>query len=393
MLHKVRRTLWLQLLVLLFASSVSANSPSENCEILAALPESELVLLSVSDGGYDETSRFSGTNYTIAPDQSSVAVEQAGDHQGGKAVAIFDVAQSLPQVRKVIPNVALIRGASWSPDSRKILLQDAEYQGLLYLYDVPTDRLEPLFRSFDPGLKVFQVAWNASSDQVAYVATEAPFQRTEFGSVVALYVLNLMDLSYHVVTSPDEDVQYYFSNFYWTDSDALSYTVCFDNGSCRVQTIDVYGNVNATFEGDYWLVGNHDPNLLIAVNRDSLDDKNYVDIAVLDIHSSNSRTLKRIPVADGDVVPLFSLAPDFSRIAYVDEDGQTRIVGLGERIGDLLVADVKYDPGAWSPDGRLLLFMSEANLYLYDLQQQQNQLIFSAPNESLIRSRSWLCSH
>lgn len=372
--------------------SVQANSLDQNCHILAAVSNSEIVFLAPSETKYEEVARLPGTAYWIAPNQNYIAIERSDVNGMGNAVIIYDLLEGTPTEKKVVPDVAFIRGSAWSPDSQQLLLQDAHSNFLLYLYDLSSDTLNPIFQVFDPGLKVYQVSWNDAGNLIALAARESPFPETDFEDVTALYILDPTSLAYYPVSSPDENVDYYFGNFYWLTTDEIAFTSCSTiTNDCQIKFADLNGSTPTELVGNYWLRGYNKRNLLLAIDLNSLDeDIGERNLVVINVDQQTLSVLLQLPVDPVTPLPLYSVSPDFSLLSYVDNTGHLVIVSSESSI--IFKMDVETeDAGAWNPNSDQLLFQSGTYLYMFDVEIDQIQAIFSISEDTSISSSRWLC--
>ncbi len=393
MLYKTRCTLYSLLFFLVLALPVHGGSLDQNCQILVTLSDNEIAILASTESGYEEVARLAGTVYWAAPNQRYIAVQQVESNGLGNSVAIYDLSSGVPIEKWIIPGVAFIRGAVWSPDSRFLLLQDAQNNFLLYLYNLNSEMLEPIFRTFDPGLAVYQGVWNDTGNLIAFVARETPFPETKYANVTALYVLDLATNAYYPVSSPDEEVGYYFENFYWVRDDEIAFTSCLiDDSDCQIKIANLKGGIRAEFDGDYWLTGYDRDNLLLAVDRSSLNEgTGDANLVTIDVRQQKLTTLFQLPIDPSTPIPTYSMAPDFSYISYVNDTGQIVIVELGDSTSYDIGMVANYDSGTWGPEDYQLLFQSDSNLYIYDAEQRQSQPIFSVPHQDRLNSLGWLC--
>lgn len=381
-------------LFLMVAFPVRSEFADATCRILVSLPQNKLAVFSQNNGEYQKEFDFVGTSFSISPNQDFIAVERINNDNSSKEVVFYDLSVGSPKEVAIAPYVSFIEGSIWAHDNHRILLQDAHGNNYLYMYDLNTKNLKLISESFDPGLKVYQAVWSRDDSFIAFVAQESPFPKTDYENVNALYVVDPLSQDYHPISSPIENVGWYYEKFYWIGESVLAFTSCHvDNGSCGINLATLEGEKLATFSGNYWILADDESQTLLVLDRSQLnsDGIGEAKLLLLDVNSERFDTLAQLSVDESTPIPLFSLSKDKQKISYVNNDGYTKVSNITDSSSRFIEHATDYDAGIWSPNSDQLLFQSGINLYIYNYQMNKSFLAIKFPEEDKPNVSTWLC--
>lgn len=319
---------------------------------------------------------------------------KSSERVDGRQIIFYDLTAQQPQQLAVAPDVGIIRGEAWSHDNTKVLLEDAYFNHLLYLYDLNSKSLQFIAPHFDPVLESYEVVWSPNDQYVAFVGGDGPITQTEYADVVALYILDIKTLKYLAVSLPNETVDYYFGSFYWIDNNSVAFTRCAKSNKdrCGIKQTTIDGQILAELDGKYWLTGYEGNNQLEVLNLSHQEDeKGSVDLSILDLNSKSFTFVEQFPVDQITPYPIFSLLNDRQWLIYMNETGQTVFKNLNTSTTSIISQTSDWIAQTWSIDNNQLLFPTKSGFYFYDIKSGSSHLAFNYPNMDNVSSYILLC--
>lgn len=371
---------------------VMSQNLSEECLIAVVDYNQDLALYDFTEENPELIATISNFPdvFVFSPNYQYVAVaEYNADLPTGTQIAIYEFEFAGFQLSQVaiIPDMRLMRGNIWSNDSTRLLLQGAYNSRFLHVFDLITRDTEQL-PTF-PVLAVLQATWNPDNSRILFAARETPLPSTEYGKtgVIALYVADAETLAYSPVTSPSENVDWYFDQFLETQGGDYVFDTCdTESGLCQLNLITNDEVIN--FSGHYTILGEltHE-RILVSQRKESSDS--LLQIHYLDVVKQELVPLIIVQSIDDDLpFPYMNWSIDGQWIGFVDRNSRLKLLNTDDGSITEIVLGISalYD---WHPYKEVLLYRKQNQLIALNLSGEETTIVL--PDDTEISRILWLC--